>query len=463
MLQRLIIGTLAGLVIAFLGGLSLRPELFDFVLNYYNNRPFTLTERLLTEQRIVLHYLSQLFFPAPWRLSIEHDVVLSTSIISPWVTGPAIAMNALLVLFACVIARKQPLLSLAILFYYINHLVESTIVPLELVFEHRNYLPSLFLFVPVAFLFHNILSKLQHIKLFTNFIIVMIAFLFTAEGYATYTRNMAWQTEEALWLDALKKAPNSARPLATLALKLAWGPNPTEDKYRKAIKLTEQTLSMNMSRSRLDAAQLGNMASIYNKLGEYENAINYYQKALDLAPKDANIRYNYCKTLITTGDFIIAKQELLNLLSDGLIHADYFNMLGFVDLWIEEPESALRAIQRAHRYAPNRPDILLTLGKSLSLLGYHNRAKFYYLRAKKYGGNDSIISLCLIENALKQGHIDQARNELHNSINRFSLLYFLQPLKAKPAERYRSVPLSIEILIPFIKTELESTTSTLLP
>jgi tetratricopeptide (TPR) repeat protein len=457
-IQKTVFGFVLACFVSVLAGLAMRPELFDFILNYYSNRPFTLTERVLTEQRILLHYVSQLFFPAPGRLSIEHDVILSTSFFKPWTTGGAIIANLLFVLLAIKSRHRLPFLSLAIFFFFLNHMVESTIVPLELVFEHRNYLPSLFLFLPLAQSFNWMLTKGQGNRFIIASIFGLLSFLLAVEGYATYERNKAWQTEESLWLDAMKKAPGSSRPLATLAIKLAWGPNPNESKYRKALKLTEQTLSMRMNRMQLDAAQLGNMASIYNKLGEYKSASDYYEKALAITPNDPGIRYNFSKNLIMAGNFSRARAELIAILDKGFVHADYFNMLGFIDLWIGNPGQALSAIQQAMKYSPLRPDILLTLGKCLSLMGYQDRAKWYFSLARKNGRNDAVVSLCIIENALRSDNIQQAQEELNRSFGLFSLSYFFQPLNFQSSDRYREVPLDNEILIPFLQSQLPGIT-----
>ncbi|MCP3940838.1 MAG: tetratricopeptide repeat protein [Desulfobacteraceae bacterium] len=460
--QKTVGGVILGGLICVLVGFALRPELFDFIINYYDNRPFTLVERVLTEQKIVLFYISQLFFPAPGRLSIDHDIILSTSLFNPWTTGAAVLVHILLLLLAVRMGKKQPLFSLAVLFFYLNHLVESTIIPLELVFEHRNYLPSLFLFLPLAQALNWIMIQVQENKFIILFIGVLLGCLLATEGYATYERNKAWKTEESLWLDALVKAPNSSRPLATLAVKLAWGPNPNGAKYRKALELTKRTLSMRMSRRRLDAAQFSNMASLYNKLGEYKEANFYYEKALTLAPEDAGIRYNFCKNLVVTGNFFQAKVELLKILDKGFVHADYFDMLGFIDLWTGQPKKALPAIQQAMKYAPGHPNILLTLGKCFSILGYHDKSNWYLSQARKNGRDDAIVSLCIIENHLRAGKIELAQNELKRSLKNFSLIYFFRPLRAPADERYRRVPLDNKILIDYIQSQLRQNLDQLL-
>lgn len=439
--KKIIGGLSFGCIFSLLAAMILRPEAYDFILNYYVNRPFTLSERVLTEQRILIIYLSQIFFPVPWRFSIEHDISLSTSLFSPWTTWAAILLNLLLIFSAVRMGKKHPFYSLAILFYYCNHLVESTVLPLELVFEHRNYLPSFFLFLPVADGLNWILTQIKNRKIMVAILTGFISFLLAAEGYATFERNKVWQTEESLWLDALAKAPNSARPLATLAIKLAWGPNPSDAKYRKALALTEKTLSMRMARSLLDAAQLGNMASIHNKMGNYELSNTFYKKALDLAPKNVNIRYNFSKNLAMAGSFIEAKNQLIYILENGYVHADYFHMLGFIHLWMDQPEMALPALQQALKYAPLRPDILLTLGKCLSAMGYHKKAQWYYSLTKKNGRDDLVVMLCSIENALIAQDQRRAEKSFQRGIQLFSFYSIFQFLNLEPERQYREVPI----------------------
>ncbi len=186
------------------------------------SRPFSLGERLLTQPSILLFYLSLLLYPSPARLSIDHSFPLSTSLLQPWTTLPAIlAVVGLIVLGLC--SRKRwPLLSLAILFYFINHAVESTIIPLELIFEHRNYLPSFFLFLPVAAGLQWALNRsAASSRLVHGALVALVPALLIVIGLGTYSRNQVWATKESLWADALTKprttpgrSPNWARSTA---------------------------------------------------------------------------------------------------------------------------------------------------------------------------------------------------------------------------------------------------------
>lgn len=441
--------------ITILGAFSLRPELFDFIFYYYHNRPFTLSERFLSEQRILIFYLSQLFYPAPYRFSVDYNFVVSTSIINPLTTLLSICANLFLIILACKAWRKFSLLSLAILFFYINHLVESTIIPLELIFDHRNYLPSLFLFVPF-FQFIIYLFRRQTGSLLVNWLITgTLIVLLILTGLATYVRNQAWKTEETLWLDALSKAPTSSRPYANLALQLAFGKKKgTERNYRKALELTERSLTLTMSRKRLDAAQLGNMASIYSLLGEYDKSLEYFEKSLALAPQDILARYNRIKVLIMIGDFQLALNETSKILEEGFIHPDYYTTLGHLYLWTDQPEKALPVLRQAMRLAPGKQEILLNIGKSMSLLGHYQQADWFLRQSRTSGGNSALVSLSIIENLVRAYNPEKAADELEFALKRFPVPYLLSPLKAPADEKFRSTPLSADLLSPFLQEEL---------
>jgi tetratricopeptide (TPR) repeat protein len=114
-------------------------------------RPWTLGQRLLTEARIVIEYLGLLWLPRPYTAGLFNDAIqVSTSLVSPPTTLFCIALIATLAGSSYALRRRHPALSAAILFYFAAHLLESTVIPLELYFEHRNYLPALLMFWPLA-------------------------------------------------------------------------------------------------------------------------------------------------------------------------------------------------------------------------------------------------------------------------------------------------------------------------
>ena len=116
--------------------------------NSYINRDFTMAERLLTETRIVATYLAQSVFSATAKMGLmQDDIVLSKSLTSPLSTLFSLLLHVALLSGAWFYRYRLPLLFFAVAWFYGGHLLESTYLPLELYFEHRNYLPIAGLFL----------------------------------------------------------------------------------------------------------------------------------------------------------------------------------------------------------------------------------------------------------------------------------------------------------------------------
>lgn len=126
-------------------------RMLDFSETPWPNRSFNQIERLLTEGRVLLDYLFNLFIPRVEGVGLYQDgFVISKGLLSPPETLFSWVIIAALLFFAFFFRKKWSLLCLAILFFFVSQLVESTIAGLELYFEHRNYVAALFLFFPIA-------------------------------------------------------------------------------------------------------------------------------------------------------------------------------------------------------------------------------------------------------------------------------------------------------------------------
>ena len=113
----------------------------------YEYRTFTLSERVLTQFRVVLYYVTLLIYPHPSRLNLDYDFPISKTIFDPPTTILSIIIITGLIGYSFWVAKKRPVLSFFILWYFGNLAIESSIFPLEMVYEHRLYLPSVGPFV----------------------------------------------------------------------------------------------------------------------------------------------------------------------------------------------------------------------------------------------------------------------------------------------------------------------------
>jgi tetratricopeptide (TPR) repeat protein len=202
----------AGLVLlmAALALVYLGTDPIGRVLAGFRHRQFTPAQRLLTQFRVVVFYISLLAWPHPSRLNLDHDMALSQSLFNPLTTLLSVVLVAGLVGLAVLTAKKQRLVSFAIFWFFGNLLLESSVLGLELVFEHRLYLPSAFVFFAVVTLaFEHISSK--------RFLVGLFATALAICCFWTYQRNAVWGDEVALWQDCVAKSPEKARPHNNLA------------------------------------------------------------------------------------------------------------------------------------------------------------------------------------------------------------------------------------------------------
>ena len=91
-------------------------------------RSFSLAERMLTQPRVVIGYLIQIFYPVLSRFSIDHSITVSTSLFEPITTLSSLSLIIGLIILALFRIHKSPILSFAILFYFLNQTMESSIL-----------------------------------------------------------------------------------------------------------------------------------------------------------------------------------------------------------------------------------------------------------------------------------------------------------------------------------------------
>lgn len=118
---------------------------FGWLTSSYSTREFTLEERLLTQTRVIWFYLKLLLVPRLPEMALYHDdFSLSTGWLSPWTTSTSfIGIMGLLLLVLSERAQQWLLVRFSIGFFLVAHLLESTFIPLEIIFEHRNYTPAI--------------------------------------------------------------------------------------------------------------------------------------------------------------------------------------------------------------------------------------------------------------------------------------------------------------------------------
>lgn len=179
-----------------------------YAIPRYQNREFTLIERLMTESRVLFFYISLLFVPDITRLGHQHDdIAVSSSLLVPWTTLPSMLGIIFLIAAGFWLRRRHPLLGLGILWFFVGHLMESTILPLEIAHEHRNYLPSFGFALGVASVLARPALMTQHRRLaWAAYAAIVMALAST-----TYVRASQWSDHASFYQSEVAHHPWSAR------------------------------------------------------------------------------------------------------------------------------------------------------------------------------------------------------------------------------------------------------------
>ena len=197
------------LIVSYLGYRATVTGLFTAIYP----RDFSIYERLLTQPRVLADYLQNWFIPKLYTTGVFQDHYdKSTGLFSPVTTFLGILLHAGLLAFAFLGRHRFRLLSLAILFYYAGHLVESTVLNLELYFEHRNYLPAAWLFLPL------IVSLRERVDA-GKFFLVSLAIAVMLGSFTRYSATI-WQDYDLMIATSAAKAPSSARAMTLHAANL---------------------------------------------------------------------------------------------------------------------------------------------------------------------------------------------------------------------------------------------------
>jgi hypothetical protein len=296
-----LMGLSLGIAVAFLGRNPL-----DRILSGYGQRDFTLVERVLTEFRVVIHYIGIILFPHPSRLSLNHDFPLSDSLLSPITTLLSMGLIALMSGVAVYTARNHRLVSFCIVWFLGNLVIESSIIPLEIIFEHRTYLPAMFgLALLVTLVYRYLPWPWVRIALLSAGVIVCSVW--------AQERSKVWADDLTLWGDIVEKQPTLARGHLGLGvvLKQRGEQEKAFESYKKAVDLDPQYADaynnlgvIYEERGQLDLAMLNyekaysidkahllalnNVASIHTLQGNFERAIDTYQQSLRINPRYAD-------------------------------------------------------------------------------------------------------------------------------------------------------------------------------
>lgn len=343
----------------------------------YSLRDFTLYERLLSECRILLDYLRWTFVPDLRQLGLFHDdIVPSRGLLKPVTTLPSFLAVITLMTIGIALRKRAPLISFGILWFFAGQLMESTVLPLELAFEHRNYLPLFGLILGGVGSFYTMAA--EHGRAFTAKLLLGLCILLLA--LTTAMRSVDWHNELTFARSESRHHPHSARALAELQWAYLGYIVTTKDARLIPFVLdaAEKSKAADPGSINQDIA----LAYMYAKLRDLPNAKLYLQAAAaetSTAAPSSTLQLAL-QTLLTLTDSdnqtLFADMRLIflhatqnpRLMTNSCYGAGIWNMLGIFQRNTDEIPGSLNAMHKAVIMCPS--DTLMRLNFINTLLYY---------------------------------------------------------------------------------------------
>ncbi|PCJ40682.1 MAG: hypothetical protein COA71_10600 [SAR86 cluster bacterium] len=172
-------------------------ELANFAL-----RDYSMIERLMTQLHVMAFYLKLILLPNLSDMSLFHDDYQITRTFDIGTILLFLFFSAS-VWFVFYMKKRAPVISFFVAWFIVSHLMESTFLNLELVFEHRNYLAAL---GPIVILIYFVSISMQHkgLRYIPVFFIALTSFM-------TYARVGEWQSKDVFVTIAVTEHPESLR------------------------------------------------------------------------------------------------------------------------------------------------------------------------------------------------------------------------------------------------------------
>jgi len=187
------------------------------ILGSYAHREFSLDQRLMTESRVLWGYMHSIVLPNIRQMGIYlDDIPLSRGLMQPVSTAAGIVALATVLLSAVLLRNRVPMWGFSVLWFLAGHAIESSFIGLEIAYEHRNYLPSVGIYLGIAWgaaELYRRYSKQQRV------IVMATCSLFILLAGLSGMRSSQWSSESALLLNEVRHHPESYRANSAVAKK----------------------------------------------------------------------------------------------------------------------------------------------------------------------------------------------------------------------------------------------------
>ncbi|MDY6986973.1 MAG: tetratricopeptide repeat protein [Thermodesulfobacteriota bacterium] len=375
---------------------------FERIAAIYSYRDFTLGERLLTQFRVVVFYISLMLYPHPSRLNLLHHFTTSHSLWEPMTTVISFVFVGALIGTALRLAKRNRLISFCILWFFGNLVIESSVIGAEMLWEYRLYLPMFGVALVLSYL---LFSALWRKRLWA----VMIAsFIILSLGTVTYLKNKIWQDDMTLWSDVLSKNPQSARAHLNLGAILV-----TQGKVDDAIAHYREALKIKPYYVRTH----NNLGIALRQKGDLDEAISHYRTALRIRPEYVDAHNNLALVLKDQGNLDEAISHYRRALQIEPYSAEVHNNLGIALRQKGNLDEAISHYRKALGLDPDLTDAHHNLAVALTCQGRQEEAVAHFSRALSMRPDDWEAHNMLGNTLAQQGRLEEAVAHFEKAIS----------------------------------------------
>ncbi|MGE5303971.1 MAG: tetratricopeptide repeat protein [Alphaproteobacteria bacterium] len=380
-----------------------------YIVSEQSRYGLTPGERLLTEVRVVWHYVSLLVMPLPSRLRVDYAFLPSRGFLAPPSTVFAVLGLAILAVAAFVYRNRHPLATFAFIWFFGNLLIESTVLPVDLVFEHRLYFPSLGPLLLAAYVIVAILQRRVYLLALSGIVLVCALTL------ATVRRNAQWNDPAALAAQGLGDGTAQLRMALTVggAAYKKRDFATAERAYRMLAYPESENGQVVYAQDRAEA--LNGLGLIARDRGDLVSAEQLFKQAIAIYPRLKSAFINLAHLHMQSNKPSEAEAELHTALAIdsnqpdawillGLLRARAGDLAGARDSYTEAIRSdpgawaaywsrgrayfdegrfrqAAADLEQVVKLRPREPQALLELGICLEAEGAGQQAFGYYMKA----------------------------------------------------------------------------------
>jgi protein O-mannosyl-transferase len=376
------------------------PGIFATIVKYYEDSHLTLSQLVISQCRVLFSYLVLIMVPVPSnvRFTSAH-VIFNSPLESPIIA--ASVLGALAIFGAGVyLLRRRPLTGFGLLFFFVNLLPESFLVPMYLFLAYRASLPMFGLLLVLADGHFLMSTKIKPFSKQKSYVAPLAAGLLATVvivllGSVTISKAKLWQDPVRFWTDIVDGLPpptaNVEKQIALHALDSLGVALVRQAKNSEAVAIFRRGLIIDP----LYVPTQANLAAAYEGLGDIPAALSALKKAVETNPDSAAAQ-------VALAEFYLRQDRL---------SAASFHM------------------QKAADLAPSDPRCLNRLGMVLLRQGNAREAASFFRRAieitrgfeeAQYNLGEAYVSLGMDQDAARQFikalELKQANWKAHNSL-----------------------------------------------